>query len=389
MLKKSLYVTFLIFSLFITSCQVSWFDDLKTDMEQNLSSILRFYSQKEEDVPEAVVETVSVHIGEEYYTSEVSLEKFEGLVAGYYVGGWKYYRTPNEITGVDISSSFSTNSDGTVSNVKVTPQNVDFLASWNPNTDTKYKVEHYFQTEDLADYTLDEEKTQTLEGTTDTPTQAQPLEQKGFLPLEFIQSNINGDGSGLVKIYYNRKKVTIKIFYDDGRADDGVEFEGYFGQKVADVELPDRNAEALVFNGWKVTYEDGTEDELEEQELTYIDDKAVYTVKWKVIPAEGNVTVTYPAAESDVNLDCTVTVTFVSNHPMGAGTIYSIKCYDATSGYASYSWILDGDLTNIHIGQTLDDSFQIAYGYHSLLLVVTDAAGNSYSKEVVIQVKQE
>ena len=95
MLKKSLYVTFLIFSLFITSCQVSWFDDLKTDMEQNLSSVLRFYSQKEEDVPEAVVETVSVHIGEEYYTSEVSLEKFEGLVAGYYVGVWKYYRTPN------------------------------------------------------------------------------------------------------------------------------------------------------------------------------------------------------------------------------------------------------------------------------------------------------
>ena len=303
MLKKILFITFIIFSLIFTSCQISWFEDIKSDMEQNLSSVFRFFSQKEDENPEAVVETVSVHIGDDYSLADVSLEKFDGLWAGYHIGGWKYYRAPMYDAAVDaettavINNSIVTRHDGTVEKLKVTPHHLDFLASWNPNTDTKYKVEHYFQTIDLQDYNLYEEATQILEGTTDTSTQAKAIEQKGFTTKEILQTNINGDGSGLVKIYYDRKKINITIFYNDGRIDDGVEFEGYFEQTVQNIELPDRTADALVFDGWKVTFEDGTEKDLKEPELKYSDDKAVYNAKWKVIPAEANVTVIYPPAE--------------------------------------------------------------------------------------------
>lgn len=389
MVKKSFFKTFLIFSFVLSSCQVQWFEDIKTELESNSSSEYKFYSQKEESGVEPVIESYTVKIGTDFDLQNVSTENYDSLIAGYHVGGWKYYRTPGKAEN-EIVSTIYYNDDSTIKTVSVTPEQLDFLASWKPNTDTKYTVKHFFQNLDLETYDLDEEKTQTMQGTTDTQTSAAPHKIKGFTPREFTQANINGDGSGLVEIYYDRAKISIKVYIADGRSDDGLDFTGYFGQQVADLQLPDRIAEAMVFDGWKVTLENGSEEDLEEQDITYSDDKAVYTAKWKVIPAEGNVTVTYPAAESDVDLTFHLeTPVILSRLPVGGGIIFSIKCNDAPSGYTSYTWIIDGDLPNRETGQILDASVLLTYGYHSVMLVVTDNAGNQYSKEAIIHVKEE
>ncbi len=89
-----------------------------------------------------------------------------------------------------------------------------FTAQWTAMTDIKYTVRHQWQ--NLLDdgYTLHE--SETLHGTTDSPTSAVAKTYTGFTAQAFSQKTIAADGSTVVDIYYDRNLFTITWKNHDG-----------------------------------------------------------------------------------------------------------------------------------------------------------------------------
>ena len=93
---------------------------------------------------------------------------------------------------------------------------IDLTANWTENTNTVYKVEHYQQNIDNNEYTLFE--TENLEWTTDTTATAVI---KTFEWFEYDEGNVNnitsgnidGDGSKVLKLYYNRNSYNVTYSY--------------------------------------------------------------------------------------------------------------------------------------------------------------------------------
>ena len=69
-----------------------------------------------------------------------------------------------------------------------------------------YKVEHYQQNITDDEYTLADTENKT--GTTDEETSAQAKTYEGFTAKTVEQVKITADGSAVVKIYYDRKRIT-------------------------------------------------------------------------------------------------------------------------------------------------------------------------------------
>ena len=84
---------------------------------------------------------------------------------------------------------------------------------YKAKNDIKYTVEHYKQNIENDEYMLAE--TEECVGTTDTMTTAIEKEYRGFYSKEFDQENIAGDGSTIVKIYYDRKEAKLNIEFRD------------------------------------------------------------------------------------------------------------------------------------------------------------------------------
>ena len=93
-------------------------------------------------------------------------------------------------------------------------QNLDFIASWTARTDTKYTVKTYEQNVEGGDnYTLVSYVERT--GTTDATTNVTANSKTGF-DLVINQVNINGDGSSIVNVYYDRQSYTITFETNGG-----------------------------------------------------------------------------------------------------------------------------------------------------------------------------
>lgn len=86
---------------------------------------------------------------------------------------------------------------------------VTFTAKWTANTDTAYTVEHWQQNVNDDDYTLVAADTQTLQGTTGELTEAAANSYEGFTKKAFEQAAIAGDGSTVVKMFYDRNVHTV------------------------------------------------------------------------------------------------------------------------------------------------------------------------------------
>lgn len=79
---------------------------------------------------------------------------------------------------------------------------------YKAKSDTSYRVEHYLQNLDNTNYTIDDEATETKTGKTGNQTTAQAKNYDGFTAQSFSQETISGDGSTVIKIYYNRNRDT-------------------------------------------------------------------------------------------------------------------------------------------------------------------------------------
>ena len=96
-------------------------------------------------------------------------------------------------------------------------KNITYTATWIANTDTPYTVNHYQQNIDDTEYSLFE--TEYLAGTTEELTDATIKTYAGFTSPESItQQIINGDGTTIIKIYYDRNTYSLLVNVNNSKA---------------------------------------------------------------------------------------------------------------------------------------------------------------------------
>lgn len=143
--------------------------------------------------------------------------------------------------------------NGYTDSMTMPAENRTFIAQWNANADTAYTVEYYYQNIQNDEYTktTSEEKT----GTTDTRATVSPGAVTGFTlnsTNSVLEGNIAGDGSLILKVYYDRNSYTVKFVNWNGTLlqTSQVKFgamPGYTG------ETPTRTGDAqysYTFTGW-------------------------------------------------------------------------------------------------------------------------------------------
>ena len=92
-----------------------------------------------------------------------------------------------------------------------------YTAKYTANTDTAYTVEYYYETVEGGKYEKDDSKTENLTGTTDATVSVTPEAETGYEVAtgagEVLEGTIAGDGSLVLKVYYNRVLKFITTGY--------------------------------------------------------------------------------------------------------------------------------------------------------------------------------
>ncbi len=144
---------------------------------------------------------------------------------GYTFGGWYIEETKIEVGYIVLS-------------------NITLTAKWTVNTDTAYKVIHYQQNIDDDEYSLFE--TEEKSGTTGSEIEAIAKEYVGFVSKDVEQGTILADGSTEIKVYYDRKIITLSFDSDGGSKVEAI--TGKYGTSITTPENPTK--EGYSFVGW-------------------------------------------------------------------------------------------------------------------------------------------
>ena len=126
-----------------------------------------------------------------------------------------------------------------------------FTATYNANTNTVYKVEHWQQNIVDDGYTPLSAETETKFGTTGSQTNALSKSYIGFSAQPVTQTTINADSSTTVIIYYNRTTASY-TFNANGGNWDGITTDqtvsGKFGATVTAPAAPTKTG--YTFSAW-------------------------------------------------------------------------------------------------------------------------------------------
>ena len=137
---------------------------------------------------------------------------------------------------------------------------VTLWAKWTPRTDTAYKVEHWQENANDDSYTLFE--SENMSGTTDAQTNAEEKSYAHFTAQPITQETIAGNGSTVVKVYYERERVTLTLNLDGGTIGEktSVTRTGKYDSQYAAVGTPAKSG--YTFTQWSpklpTTMKDGT-----------------------------------------------------------------------------------------------------------------------------------
>lgn len=168
--------------------------------------------------------TTTVNISGRYGAAVVAAEK--PSYAGYTFNTWDN----------NIPLSFGT-------------EDLNFKAVWIANNNTEYKIEHWQQNIENDNYT--KVATETKYGVTAEQTAASTKIYTGFEPQTVIQDTIAGDGSTVVKIYYNRKIVSYTFNSSEGEFTDNTSNKTISGRYGAVVVVPDKPLRSgYSFKNW-------------------------------------------------------------------------------------------------------------------------------------------
>ncbi|WP_170841411.1 InlB B-repeat-containing protein [[Clostridium] fimetarium] len=166
------------------------------------------------------------------YGSNYVLPESTPIRAGYAMNGWYTIALGgNEVDG------------NTIMRINLAHK---LYAQWVVGTNTKYVVKHYQQNVEDNEYTQILEDAQSLNGVTDANTNAVVKIYSGFTAQSFSQLVINGDGSTVVEIYYNRNPYTLTFIPDNGSQN--IVSTVTYGAKITDPVSPEKIG--YTFGGW-------------------------------------------------------------------------------------------------------------------------------------------
>ena len=152
-------------------------------------------------------------------------------------------------TGYDFSGWFDAKTSGTkFVGGELISANLTLYAQWTAKIDTAFSVEYYFQNITDDNYIKDTSKTQNLSGTTDTTTSITAAAVTGFTAQTITQANIDGDGSAVVSVYYNRNSYEITYSLMTGATNNDSGKTSYkFGSTYTFLGA---ELNGYTFNGW-------------------------------------------------------------------------------------------------------------------------------------------
>lgn len=186
---------------------------------------------------------VSLYYERKSYT--LTWETSDGIASGDYTQGGSIYYGTSVTSPTLFRAGYSYVWDKTVNSV-MPAENCIYTAVWTANTTTPYKVEHYVMGTD-GTYSVMPVNTDNKSGTTDTICTLSDLKKAELLAANGIeyshgevngknetQANISGDGSLVVKLYYERKAYTLTWEMGEGIASGDYTQGGilYYGTSV-------------------------------------------------------------------------------------------------------------------------------------------------------------
>ena len=165
-------------------------------------------------------------------------------------------------------------------------EDITVYAGWKARTDTVYRVEHYKEVEGgKYELALTEEKA----GETDTEVTAEALTFKGYIENtshneRIATAIIKGDGSTILRLYYDREKYTVSFYPQNGETIDD-QIVPYLEKANEPIEP---KKEGYEFQNWYYIDEEG-------REVIYnFDDPVTHDIvliaKWKEIKQPGDAT---------------------------------------------------------------------------------------------------
>ncbi len=151
-----------------------------------------------------------------------------------------------------------------VSGTWTTLKDVDLIAEWEARNDTAYTVKHYQENAENDEYTLVEDDTQNLTGTSDAQITPAVKSYDGFTAPDAQTVTVAADGSLVVEYYYTRNRYTVTFVTNGKDAMDPITWK--YG---AAPTLLDAERSGYTFGGWFAD-EKLTEDvtELPDEDLT-------------------------------------------------------------------------------------------------------------------------
>ena len=139
---------------------------------------------------------------------------------------------------------------------------VTVTGSYSAKTDIQYKVEHYQQNLD-GSYPATPTETDTLSGSTGTEVTATPKNYEGFTLNEDAEDTVAkgvilGDGSLVLKLFYDRNTYTVSYDLNGGTGADGVDYDSQtfkYGEQVTVKAAP--TMAYREFQGWQYNDDGG------------------------------------------------------------------------------------------------------------------------------------
>ena len=89
-------------------------------------------------------------------------------------------------------------------------ENIQLEASWTAGTNTAYTVIHWWENADNDQYAFHESENRT--GASGAQTAASAKSYTGFTAQTITQQTIEGDGSTIVNVYYDRNEYSVKFY---------------------------------------------------------------------------------------------------------------------------------------------------------------------------------
>ena len=270
-------------------------------------------------------------------------------LTGTYSNGSVKYQAPISTPNTPERSGFEFG--GWQPNLATMPaEDIVCIALWTEKGDTPYKIEHWLQDLDGEHYTLDYTD-ETRTGKTNTPTSVGAITYTGFTaePEKTVNCNIEADGSGVAKIFYQRNIHTLSWIVDGAEVTENCTYGNVmFGTPITAPADPEKTG--YTFNGWS----SDVEETMPDSDVTYIaqwsaNTNTPYNVMHYKQNIDGSYNATADETESLTGISATLTAAVAKEY-----TGFTCKTFEQTLIAADGSTVVSIDYERNHHALTWD-----------------------------------